>query len=499
MAKSGGKGTARLKQALARARRPDKSHMQYLRSRMPFWFAFGVLFGFAVVQIVLNPFGFSDLTQRYTQDVSDLLISGPYLYPTTGRDQVSVALIDDTALRELQMPWPWSYGAQARALDTLLAYKPRAVIIDLLFVDPRKDGSLSELVNEIRRFKSAGVPLYFEGAPDAPPGETGLRDELAATGVRILDPTILVNQGVVRQYPVTGRCLASARQGQTCPSLALAVYEDLYPAAPPAALNGLMELVWGTQTHPINKKWMRVSDENGASHSCGEVDAMGWARRTWLAFFDPSAVRSSCPYAGVIPVESLLQGKEDADIETLARHKIIFYGASLEGAQDKSYTPVNGLIANVFVHAMALDNLITFHGRPQQNVVALGGFTLDNNTVQMIAVIPVILILCWLHIRRMRARMKKPRREHGATFEYLLEKAMEHIWHWLAFALALAMGLALTLLSGLSVANWVEVVFVSVELAAMLLLGVPDAMWGYLHHVVTGIAELSESSEGTTT
>jgi hypothetical protein len=43
---------------------------------------------------------------------------------------------------------------------------------------------------------------------------------------------------------------------------------------------------------------------------------------------------------------------------------------------------------------------------------------------------------------------------------------------------------------GLSVANWVEVVFVSVELAAMLLVGVPDSIWGYLHHVAGGIPQL---------
>src|SRR5579871_1591952 len=107
---------------------------------------------------------------------------------------------------------------------------------------------------------------------------------------------------------------------------------------------------------------------------------MGWGRRIYLAFFDATAVRSSCPYTGVIPVEALLQGREDPDIDTLARNRIIFYGASLEGAQDKSFTPVNGLIANVFVHAMALDNLITFRGRPEQNVVVLGNLTLDSNT-----------------------------------------------------------------------------------------------------------------------
>jgi CHASE2 domain-containing sensor protein len=230
-----------------------------------------------------------------------------------------------------------------------------------------------------------------------------------------------------------------------------------------------------------------MTDESGMAHSCSEYDRMGWARRIYLAFFDAGAIRSSCPYTGVIPVEALLQGKDDPDIGTLARGRIILYGASLEGAQDKSFTPVNGLIANVFVHAMALDNLITFHGRPQQNVVQLGSLTLDSNTVQMIAIVPVILILCWLHFRRRRARHRKPHVAHGAPFEFLLEKTIESVWHFLAFVLALATGLLLTSAAGLSVANWVDVVFVSVALAAMLLVGLPDVMWGYLHHVAGGV------------
>ena len=40
--------------------------------------------------------------------------------------------------------------------------------------------------------------------------------------------------------------------------------------------------------------------------------------------------------------------------------------------------------------------------------------------------------------------------------------------------------------AGLSVANWAEDVFISVELAAMLLIGLPDSLWGYLHHVAGG-------------
>ncbi len=462
--------------------------MQSLRRRVPYWFVAVLLFGFAAFQIILNPFGFSDLTQRYTQDIANLLIDGPYLYPETGRNQVSVALVDDASLRELGMPWPWTYGAQARALDSLLALKPRGVIVDVMFVDARKDDTITELVDEIGRYSKAHVPLYLVGSTDVPAGAPPLRHELLATGVRVLDASILVNQGIVRQYPVTGACLGEGVSKSGCLSLALSVYRDLYPREPFATPRGLMELVWGTRSNPINAKWMKVTDDNGAAHACGERQDIGWVRRTWLAFFDPASVRSLCPYTSIIPVESLVEGRDDADVARLANNRIVFYGASLSGVQDRSFTPVNGLIASVFVHAMALDNLITFHGHPQQNVVSLGSLTLDNNSAQMLAILPIVLILGWIHVRSLR-RERAPR-ERGAMLEYVVNKVLEKAWHWFAFCLALAIGLALTVWAGLSVANWVEVVFVSVELAALLLVGLPGAMWSYLHHVAVEIRNL---------
>ena len=463
--------------------------MQSLRRHVPYWFVVLLLFGFAAFQIMLNPFGFSDLTQRYTQDIANLLIDGPYLYPETGRGQVSVALVDDSSLAQLGMPWPWSYGAQARALDALLALKPRAAIVDVMFIDPRKDDTISELVSEIGRYKHAHVPLYFVGSTDVPQGAPPLRRELLKTGVRVLDPGILVNQGIVRQYPVTGACLGANQHDKSpCLSLALSIYRDLYPRTPLAVPQGLMELVWGTRADPVNAKWMKVTDDNGVTHSCGERQDIGWAKRIWLAFFDPASVRSLCPYTSVIPAESLIQGRDDADVAQLATNRIVIYGASLSGVQDRSFTPVNGLIASVFVHAMALDNLITFRGQPQQNVVTLGAVTLDNNSAQTLAILPIVLILGWIHVRGLR-RTRAPR-ERGAALAYILDKVVEKAWHWLAFGLALAVGLALTVVAGLSVANWVEVVFVSVELAALLLVGLPGAVWGYLHHVAVGIRNL---------
>jgi hypothetical protein len=478
---------ASVRGVIHRVRRPDRAHMEICRNQVTWWFVAAFLFAFSVLQIILNPFGFSDLTQRYTQDIADLLITGPYLYGTAGQDKVSVALIDEETLQTMHMPWQWRLGEHARALDSIRYYTPRAVVVDFLFVDQRDDPTSKHMVEVIKEYQNDHIPLYFEGGIFLPYGEAAVRPEIARTGVRILDPSIPVYNGVARQYFVTGACFGQKPSfGKTCYSAALQVFHDVYPKIPLAPLGGMMELVWGTHTDPINDKWMTHRDDSGTRISCKE-NTSSFAR-IYLAFFDPSAVQNPCPYTAVVPMVPVMQGSDDPDIHALIQDRVVFYGGSLQGAQDKTYTPVNGLMPSVFVHAMALDNLITLKGKPQQNVISVLGWTIPSNPVQMLAIFPVILVLTALHMRRIRRRQAlagcPP--EHSATFEYFLDKTVEKVWHWLAFFLALGVGLLLTWASGLSVANWVEVVFVSVELAAMLLVGLPDSVWGYLHHVAVG-------------
>ncbi|HEY2069063.1 MAG TPA: CHASE2 domain-containing protein [Rhizomicrobium sp.] len=488
---------SRVRSALHRLRRPDRAHMDVLKSRVPFWFTAAFLFAFSVLQIMLNPFGFSDLTQRYTQDIADLLITGPYFYGTEGRDKVAVALVDEEVLKESANPWPWSMGSHAAVLDAMLAYNPKAVVVDFLFVDMRPDDTTKQLTDVIAKYKKKHIPIYFEGGIELPYGEQVIRPEIKATGARILDPTVPVYNGVVRQYNVTGDCFgAKPTINGACYSAALQVFADTYPRYPLVPLNDKMEMIWGTRNAPENSLWIHQG-ANGASCS-PDISPLG---RIYLAFFDTSQVQNPCTYTAQIPVTELLQGTDDSALSGLIKDRIVFYGGSLQGAQDKISTPVNGLIPGVFAHAMAMDNLITSHGHPQQNVMTIGSTVISTNPAQMLAIIPVILVLAWLHRRRL-ARKKRlaaaAEHERSVTFEYVLDKFVETVWHWLAFGLALGVGLALSQWSGLSVANWVEVVFVSVELAAMLLVGAPDSLWGYLHHVVAG-PDLGSPSDGEQT
>src|SRR6185312_2624065 len=204
------------------------------------------------------------------------------------------------------------------------------------------------------------------------------------------------------------------------------------------------ELVWGTRTAPENH-WITRTRDDGTTVSCAG-DEIGLLKGWYLAFFDTNAVKTPCPYTAEFPVSTLQINPDDPDVTKMATDRVIFYGGALQGAQDKLYTPVNDLLPGVFSHAMAMDNLITFNGRPYQNTATFNGRPLDGNLVQVIAVIPVILILSWFDLRTLRR--KREERERSVTFEYVFEKTIEKVWHYFAFALALGAGLILTLLSG---------------------------------------------------
>ncbi len=453
-----------------------------------------ILVGIAGWQIYTNMLGLSALVQHYSQDITNLALTGP-LYPTTGRKQVSVALIEDRSLSNLNMTWPWAYGDHARALDAILAYHPRAVVVDVLFADPRRDPTLAQLLTEIRRYAQAHVPLYFVAAPNLTPP---LRTEIAASGVRLVDPTITLERGVARQYPDTGACLGSHIEGaapgsQQCPSLAWRVYEDVYGNGAVSQLDNKshIELVWGVRTDPINRKWMRVGDENGVMGPCPKTT--GIVARLFLAVIDVSSLRSQCPYSGVIPVESLMMGNEDIDIEKLIQNRVVFYGASLEGGADKLFSPTNGLIASVFIQAMALDNLITFDGHPKRDTVTLLGVTFDSNFVQTFIVALILLALTAIHIGDVRRSASAEPAAQGARHSaraaqggraYWLAALRHLAWYAVILIAIIAVGICLYVFFGLSIGNWIEMVFVAGVLFELLNSAFLGRIWGYIWHVV---------------
>lgn len=76
---------------------------------------------------------------------------------------------------------------------------------------------------------------------------------------------------------------------------------------------------------------------------------------------NPDQPRQTCPYTQWIPGEAVLFADGAAQQETLRalfEDRVVMIGADIKGAPDLIQTPVHGQIPGVFLHAMALDNLL---------------------------------------------------------------------------------------------------------------------------------------------
>jgi len=117
------------------------------------------------------------------------------------------------------------YGVQARAADAIIALKPRAVVVDVMFVDPRRRHA-SRTRRRDRALQARGVPLYLTGERTRRPDRLPCAGRLAATGVRILDPTIL---SFKESCAISAPGSASARRFRiNRASRGVQVYKDLF-------------------------------------------------------------------------------------------------------------------------------------------------------------------------------------------------------------------------------------------------------------------------------
>jgi hypothetical protein len=152
-------------------------------------------------------------------------------------------------------------------------------------------------------------------------------------------------------------------------SAAFAIYSVMHPEISKKLPIADMALLWGTDGAAFNQTWMRRSEANG--------HVMVGNCRTWSnwdilpafmrkdSLFDPSAAdkRPVCPYHVTIPVRALKDYGEKNPFGPLDAHlkgATVFYGTALMGMHDVIESPVHGTIPGVHLHAMALDNLLTW-------------------------------------------------------------------------------------------------------------------------------------------
>ena len=466
----------------------DRHENRPSSSRTHIWSSFIIFVLLGLLKVYLDPFGIGTASSQHAQDTLMLAYLGPGYGDQRGDDSdVAVVLLRDRTLDELasfhqesddinrelkearstdearaieeqnagpiaesdteRVNWPVSMAMHTRILDAISIYQPKAIFVDILFLDQRGDDHIKTLRKFLLRHISrtgwpsvdagdkSGPHIYFarstrpSGDEEEPYvirpdlytvdcNEERNCKELSALLRAYLNRHLIPvpknpERGIIRSYPVeaelwtkdsaeTSRHTSKIRSAgfHFLPAFTLLDRLDLERKQGIAkqtevtwrasdknwgerALQG-PEIVWNTRPHRINKKWMRCKCFDGDGECLkyrqrSETDghekqtiSNSFLLRLWTAVFTPDALKQTCAPIATAPVEALLNWEldpdtleegdpyktTDKDLRDILENKIVFYGADVTAAADLIRPPTHDRLPGVYMHAMAMDNLL---------------------------------------------------------------------------------------------------------------------------------------------
>ena len=371
----------------------------------------------------------------------------------------SVVLWTDRGLARKDLVWPIRMENHADALEAILAYGPKGVFVDIVFVDDparRGDDSLDDLVDVFELYEEADVPLYLAD-PDLADLEVleSLRNALREDA---LIPIVLQSRSSQYAY----HSVVELKNGESRANGAMAVYrqgagaqnEDFGPRE--------FQLFWGGSANEISRKgWdCHGIDMPGSFHhllywAAVDVVVPVWNFLVSQSRYGGGATSSGsashteafpCPYLPVLPADMFIdlptcvpgdQGCASAaevsnrlvgelafdDLRSSITDRYVVYGASIHGADDIFEIPIydhRGL-PGAFVHAMALDNLIESKGnvQPAPNSRTLAGEVANYALSALLATFSLFgVVLLLFRVRpRLRDMVEKKIKNHAPRFD----------------------------------------------------------------------------------
>lgn len=314
-----------------------------------------------VLLAILDPFGLASSSDKASAQWLNRMFASHY--PSLGQQRVAVVLIDDAYLMRNDSSWPMPYGEQSKLFKRLLAYKPRAVFVDLLYShdhslgDPARGSQL--LANVFERYQRQGIPLWLANT-GLTRAEAGQANTLAPF-MQVSRPALVVWEGVDDKYP-----LAKQTQAGLMETPALALYrvfcatQDCQPPpvdAQTAAKRQPIAVQWGLK---LAAEQARIADiRHCAAPRHFLLDGVAQLFQAVFWKLDDSA-QARCPYTLTLSASDLevSDPNDQALIAELLHDRLVLVGANIASTGDLVESPVHGQLPGVYLHAMALDNLI---------------------------------------------------------------------------------------------------------------------------------------------
>jgi hypothetical protein len=243
--------------------------------------------------------------------------------------------------------------------------KPALLFVDLLFRYHREDDHFTRTKDELDR---TTIPVFFAAASQLPPARPEVMDLVERHKIKLVSVEV-EGQPDSPRYPLHD----DPRTGYV--PAALAMFRTICAIRPkfncahddiPGKHPKQMEIAWGFV--PADYNCYRSQFTPGLENLCEDLSS-SWLGRTerllWEATY-PGDYRPTDPmpvmYHATVATKDLLDNSNATQerISRLIQGKIVIYGVSLPLVKDPVYSPVHGSIDGAYIHAMALDNLLTF-------------------------------------------------------------------------------------------------------------------------------------------
>lgn len=350
----------------------------------------GLISFFAIMATLISPFDLATITDQASRDV--FYRAWSVAYPSENRPKIGVILVSDSDLNGGS--WPTPYAKHAIALDKLRQFKPRAIVIDVPFLEERNDETIVDLIEQLREYHSSGVTIFLAGASQKPDDPQTVRSDLLQ----------LVNDGKmilvdIRVGDISGRLPTyrlKASDGRLVPA-SVAVFQHECNAgraigcAKTAERNNF-EVWWGAP--PFVGNCEGVDCGSISSNPVMRLASLGAQSilgnlANWIGLSEADPIE--IPYHPTISWSQLTLGTVSPQLTEAFTDAVVFYGAHISLVPDIHFNPVYGkgesrLIPGVFYHAMAYDNLVTLEG----NVI----FPANSSSSSTLHTVVIILLLC---------------------------------------------------------------------------------------------------------
>ena len=440
--------------------------------------AFLVLLGVSLVMLAIgDTLNARDMVLTRFMARAQATLTAQVAYPAAMRDRITVVMYDQQFLKHTDSAWPISYQDHADWLLRLVGdpnARPKAIMLDISFGQNRQDPTLPALRQALCTLQNEfKVPVFLAALPSPETGKLTVRNGLGPdpsstetpcytlVGVDYVPDAL---DGLAWDYRLTRhRTDTGWADGTGEPSAAAT--QPAYRSAAMTIAQDVAHIGLGKETAPLALVWglksapQRERPDSLSYCQPGAYSAARYVPGVLRQLFQSSS-SPVCPYHNTLSMAQLGELPEET-LAPLLAGRYVLVGANVPGYNDFVNSPVHGLIPGVYLHAMALDNLLTYQGNYKLSTGWEPKHFLNLVWPALLAVMAVFLVdIAWRKLsQKFGFDKKQDAPPAGASVALIRRVGRQKIGHALLGALTWVLRMALNTIAAMVVISILQTWF----------------------------------------